>query len=209
MIKIHETQLFVTSCYSTYLKDIDVNKINESVNKILNKENSVIRSNVNGLQSSSYKRPNYDNIETMRLFEDFIKPICDKIVGEWGIQTKNKEISYWYNVNPQYSYNKEHYHPNSFLSGVFYLKAPPNSGKIVFVRAQSEIDRMTNITSELSTYNVFINNNRINVENWFVPDEKLLLLFPSHITHYVEQNNSNSLEDNPRSVRQSPAECPG
>ena len=195
MIKIHETQLFVTSCYSTYLKDIDVNKINESVNKILNKENSVIRSNVNGLQSSSYKRPNYDNIETMRLFEDFIKPICDKIVGEWGIQTKNKEISYWYNVNPQYSYNKEHYHPNSFLSGVFYLKAPPNSGKIVFVRAQSEIDRMTNITSELSTYNVFINNNRINVENWFVPDEKLLLLFPSHITHYVEQNNSNSLED--------------
>ena len=30
----------------------------------------------------------------------------------------------WANVNPTYSYNKTHTHPNSMWSGVYYIKVP-------------------------------------------------------------------------------------
>ena len=36
----------------------------------------------------------------------------------------------WANINPTYSYNKTHTHPNSMWSGVYYIKVPKNSGKL-------------------------------------------------------------------------------
>jgi uncharacterized protein (TIGR02466 family) len=36
----------------------------------------------------------------------------------------------WANINPTYSYNKTHTHPNSLWSGVYYVKVPKNSGKL-------------------------------------------------------------------------------
>jgi uncharacterized protein (TIGR02466 family) len=36
----------------------------------------------------------------------------------------------WANINPSYSYNKTHTHPNSLWSGVYYIKVPKNSGKL-------------------------------------------------------------------------------
>ena len=38
----------------------------------------------------------------------------------------------WANINPPGGYNKPHLHPNSHFSGVYYIKAPKNSGQIVF-----------------------------------------------------------------------------
>ena len=36
----------------------------------------------------------------------------------------------WANINPTYSYNKTHMHPNSLWSGVYYIKVPKNSGNL-------------------------------------------------------------------------------
>ena len=36
----------------------------------------------------------------------------------------------WANINPTYSYNKTHTHPNSMWSGVYYIKVPKKSGKL-------------------------------------------------------------------------------
>jgi hypothetical protein len=194
MIELQETLLFVTSCYTTYLKDVDRNKIIESVNSIKQTQKGNQLSNAGGYQSHSLKSPNYDCLETMKLFENLVIPIGKRISKEWGLPSDMNNVSYWYNINPKYSYNQEHNHPNCFLSGVFYLKIPTNSGKIFFLRSNTECDRMNFITSVLSNKGMNVDNNRINCEHWFVPYEGLLILFPSYLTHYVEQNLTDDLD---------------
>jgi len=54
-----------------------------------------------------------------------------------NIASKNFKSNYaltesWANICYTYSYSKFHDHGNSDLSGVFYLKVPPNSGKLEF-----------------------------------------------------------------------------
>ena len=38
----------------------------------------------------------------------------------------------WANINPPGGYNMPHIHPNSHFSGVYYIKAPKDSGNISF-----------------------------------------------------------------------------
>ena len=43
----------------------------------------------------------------------------------------------WANINPPGALNRPHLHPNSHFSGVYYIKAPKNSGQIVFNEPRS------------------------------------------------------------------------
>ena len=52
---------------------------------------------------------------------------CNK---DYGVLPKLGLGNMWANVNPTYSYNKTHTHPNSMWSGVYYIKVPKNSGKL-------------------------------------------------------------------------------
>ena len=52
---------------------------------------------------------------------------CNK---DYGITGKLGLGNMWANINPTYSYNKTHTHPNSMWSGVYYIKVPKNSGKL-------------------------------------------------------------------------------
>ena len=103
--------------------------------------------------------------------------------------------SYWYNVNPKYSSNREHAHHNSFLSGVYYIKVPKNSGNIMFLRSQVEADRLNFISEILFANNTDIDTPHLFTEYRMVPQEGLLLLFPGHLSHYVEQNNTEESDD--------------
>src|SRR3546814_1269937 len=38
----------------------------------------------------------------------------------------------WANINPQTGMNPAHMHPNNFLSGVYYVSLPGDTGEIVF-----------------------------------------------------------------------------
>ena len=49
---------------------------------------------------------------------------------DYGVQPKLGLGNMWANINPTYSYNKTHTHPNSLWSGVYYIKVPKNSGKL-------------------------------------------------------------------------------
>ena len=57
----------------------------------------------------------------------------------------------WANINPPGGMNRAHQHPNSLWSGVYYVKAPKNSGnlKIVF-----NLDKI--LTGPEPTSNTFI-----------------------------------------------------
>ena len=67
-------------------------------------------------------------------------------------------------------------HPNSFISGVFYVAADATKDRIYFYK---DAYQQIKVTTE--------NWNHWNSESWWFPVETgKLILFPSHLIHMVE-----------------------
>ena len=90
------------------------------------------------------------------------------------------------NNNRKGDYNKSHIHPDSHLSGVFWIKCPPDSGHLTFQSPHyfSQYNEVTSYTKEFRdetishpTYNVF-------------SEEGRMIIFPSSLYHHVEPNKS-------------------
>ena len=73
------------------------------------------------------------------------------------------------------------------MSGVFWIKAPKNSGSIVFHSPE-----MFNRFQELDSYeDDFCYNSNCYMTHDFVPHEGRILIFPASLEHHVEENKSN------------------
>jgi uncharacterized protein (TIGR02466 family) len=195
MNNIVEHPIFISSCYNTYLEHIDNKSLTEFITKLEKTDPSNARSNKGGWQSIPVDETRIDNAITLELFNTAIIPMAQKIINSWAMPKELSNYSYWYNVNRRYNYNSAHMHPDSYLSGVYYVKVPAGSGRIVFDRPQTEADRMTFQTQWFLHNSITVNNPRINTEHWFVPEEGMLLMFPGHLTHGVEQNLSTDEDD--------------
>lgn len=82
----------------------------------------------------------------------------------------------WLNYTDPGQYHHKHAHPNSFLSGVFYVNADPELDKIYFFN--EEYQRIKIHTEDWNLYNS---------ESWWLPVETgKLIIFPSNLTHMVQ-----------------------
>lgn len=88
----------------------------------------------------------------------------------------------WINLsNPGNTHNR-HCHPNSIISGVWYVEMPDNSSPIRF---HNSIVREINLnTSETNEFN--------GISYDLLPEKSSLILFPSNLHHDVVKNESNS-----------------
>ena len=94
----------------------------------------------------------------------------------------------WANINPPGGYNRPHIHPNSHFSGVYYIKAPQNSGEIVFNDPRSAAHMvMPERVKDIKPPSHLWREVRVN------PLEGRMLMFPSWIWHCVEPNGSNDI----------------
>ena len=163
--------------------EINFDKIIEEC--LLEKENDIKGrqiSNVHGWQSQILECNKYQ--ETNKLFIEIAKN-SGQIIDEFSIKkifniTLN---NYWININNKNSYNKSHNHPGSFLSGIVYIKAPVNSGSIQFENnplISYIIDNYCNSTNYLNYTNVSCS-----------PIDKKVIIFPSYISHFVNENLTN------------------
>jgi uncharacterized protein (TIGR02466 family) len=86
----------------------------------------------------------------------------------------------WLNYTKPGEFHHKHEHPNSYLSGVLYINANPEKDKIYFYKSgYKRISLPTN------------NFNQFNSESWwFSVGTCDLVLFPSYLTHMVEQTES-------------------
>ena len=102
----------------------------------------------------------------------------------------NKGISFsldcWFNINEKGSYNTKHIHPNSDFSGVFWLKAPMNSGDIVFDSPHN----FSSFMERISYTEKFKNDTGCTDRYFFNPIEGKMLIFPSSLEHEVQPNES-------------------
>jgi uncharacterized protein (TIGR02466 family) len=99
--------------------------------------------------------------------------------------------SLWININKKGGYNRVHDHPSSDLAGVFWIKVPSvknieDVGVIEFEspHSWSSFNVLSSLVDEYkeSTFN--------NTAHYFNPVEGRMLIFPSHLKHRVECNQS-------------------
>lgn len=86
----------------------------------------------------------------------------------------------WLNYTQPGEFHHKHEHPNSYLSGVLYINADPDKDKIYFYKQGYK-----RISLPTDRYNPF------NSESWwFNVGTCDLVIFPSYLTHMVEQTES-------------------
>lgn len=118
-------------------------------------------SNRNGsiqIHQDQWMEENYHSPYIDDIFWKELKKFISKI------HNKHIDGQLWLNLNYESSYNSPHTHQGQY-SGVFYIKAPENSGNIVFPKTDESV----------------------------TPKENLLLLFNSDVMHAVEPNLSDDV----------------
>ena len=119
-------------------------------------------------------------------FINLILPSIEQVMVDmnWEKQKQKIRISnMWAIINTGGSANTRHQHGNSTISGAYYVRAPKNSGDIVFYDPrQSRLVRKPKI-SKLNN----LNGEEVNIK----PTDGLLVLFPSYLYHSVNENLSN------------------
>ena len=119
-------------------------------------------------------------------FSEFILEIekqANNFAKELEIYQKGKIGNLWININEYKDYNRRHHHPESIISGVFYVKVPDKSSVLRFFHPSSDfMARDWNVDFKCNMYTSGI---------WEIfPEEGKLLLFPSWLEHEVDQNLS-------------------
>ena len=113
-----------------------------------------------------------------RFFEKSINTYSKKVLGV-DTQDLNYRITQsWINICSPNASHHQHTHPNSFISGVFYIKVNSGSDKITFI---NEFMQKKEIKIEKG-----VEFNSFNASEWrhYVRKGELIL-FPSNLTHYV------------------------
>jgi len=108
-------------------------------------------------------------------FKECIDDYCNTIINS------NQRLvitQLWGNRNPKGSQHHEHVHPNSIISGVFYLRQDPKLPPIQFSQSNQH-----GIKLDPRKYNVY------NSETFLLPcTAGELILFPSNLKHSVPTN---------------------
>lgn len=88
----------------------------------------------------------------------------------------------WAVVNPKFAFNFVHNHPNSVLSGVYYVKAAENCGGIFFKDSRDVAHMFMPALTELTPWTL--------QKITYKATEGKMIIFPSWLNHGVEPNLS-------------------
>jgi len=136
------------------------------------------KSNVNGYQSP----PSLQTQQDLAPLFNYICNLCLQATKDLNFVDCDVFLtSAWVNFNDSREcINTEHIHEETF-SGAFYLKAPPQSGKLVL--KNPGINRLWNGCNLTASKNQFTGD-MLKIE----PEEGSLIIFPSYLPHSVEPN---------------------
>lgn len=132
-------------------------------------------------RDSLHKAPEY------REFTDLVYAAC-----AWWSRDLGYHPSYslrigtmWSIVNPPGASNLAHVHPGCLWSGVYYVQAPANSGKIAFTdpRTENVMRKARYVPNQSAPRHCWTKVN-------FTPEPGMMLVFPSWLYHSVAPNLS-------------------
>ncbi len=174
--------LFPSALFAFRLKDYATlnAQLLESVYRLKEIDPGYAASNVLGWHSQG----NLFELPELRPLKDLADAAVLEVsqaVGYSDVQIKAANC--WANINPQYASNKIHDHANCLFSGVYYLKAPKDSGTLMFYDPRSAKTFYKPLVSTFTPYTADAIAH--------VAEEGLMLIFPSWLKHGVEPNLSN------------------
>lgn len=155
---------------------------------------SLLESNIEGIHVlENLVQTTPDNLHKLPDFRPLVSAIqlhVDCFTEEvLGVDKNDIEISsMWSNAHRSGSKHHFHQHPNSFISGVAYVKCPPAEeiGNIIFVDPRQAKNMIQpNFKKESCVSNRIL---------WYRPELGLLFLFPSWLEHGTDPYISSSNE---------------
>jgi uncharacterized protein (TIGR02466 family) len=133
-------------------------------------------SNRNFKSKDSYLTKHESLKSIVSFFGECINDYCNTIINS---DQRLIITQLWANKNPKGSKHHEHVHPNSIISGVFYLRQDPKLPPIQFSKSNQESMKL-----DPRKYNNY------NAETFLLPcTAGELILFPSNLRHSVPMNN--------------------
>ena len=162
------TYIFPSPVWSTKV-DFDNDLLEREIYEYQKHKPNQTYSNRGGYQGDLFYNQDWVDMVATNCPQRDDKPISDIVVYPWC------------NINPKGAYNIRHVHndTNIFLSGVYYVKVPENSGTIRFWDPRGAL---MHIQRDHEYFNDAIAYEEI------IPEPGLLLYFPTWIEHEVTPN---------------------
>ena len=170
--------IFTSFLASVALPEIDNDILTAYGFSLKEKTQGVIKSNCYGWQSDRLTDPCTEVSKLVTSICEYANVVRKNI----GLNLDNELFmtNIWMNINQGPAFNRPHLHEDATLSGVYYVKAGPDDGKIVFQHPAANFTYHVNedVAGDL---------NEFTSSNWrFTPTPGMLLIFPSYLIHYVE-----------------------
>ena len=163
-----------------YLNNLDRKLTKKEINFARSQKTILNAGNIYSEDNYILNKPIFKKLknEITKFVEDYFK-----LVIATADNIKPHITQSWLNYTSDKEYHHRHFHPNSFLSGVFYFDAVPEVDCIRFHKSKyqtlmPEIDQYNNYNCEFYTFSVKSND---------------IIIFPSSLTHSVptkEHNNT-------------------
>lgn len=163
---------------------IYISEINRSFTKkelnFVNSQKNNINKNFNSFTKDTYIL----NKAELKSIKYFIDKNCKNYLNKIISPKNNIELyvtESWINYMKKDEYHHSHAHPNSIISGVFYLNANHKSDTIKFTCPKE----YQQIKPEIDKYNIW------NSDTWWFPVKTgQLIMFPSSLVHKVDVKKS-------------------
>ena len=177
--------LFPTPVWTLELENFK--SVNEDMYSYIKNEQAsdssgINKSNIKGWHSKDF---NFDHSEPKK-FIKFISSSIEQVMTDmnWDKEKQVVKINnMWAIINTGGSSNAQHQHGNSNISGAYYVRAPKNSGDIVFYDPRPAPVYFHPSAKSPNLLNAQVNS--------VIPKEGVLVLFPSYLDHSVNENLSN------------------
>tara|TARA_B100000035_G_C20963572_1_gene537676 strand:- start:34 stop:618 length:585 start_codon:yes stop_codon:yes gene_type:complete len=179
------SELFSVPTKNLDFKHLDLKSIEEYC--LSKTETSLTYSNEGGYHSNFFDLKN----------DKVLHPLCTEILSaskqfcdELDVKRVTQIQNMWSILNKYSHYNREHIHPNSFFSGVFYPgeNYPNDCGALSFVNpAFKEMGYDWDDTQiNFNKHNSLVMNIK--------PQRGMCLIFPSYISHFVYVNRNKDID---------------
>lgn len=153
------------------------------IKELQNKDQiGISKSNLKGWHSKDFNLNERQPQNFISLIYSSIEQVMHDM--NWDKQKQIAKINnMWAIINTGGSANLRHQHGNSTISGAYYVRAPENSGDIIFYDPRP---------APIYSHPNAVSPNSLNAQiNGISPKEGALVLFPSYLDHSVNENKSN------------------
>lgn len=172
---MNKKQLFNFPYYEFFNNSIDTNELISQAKNTLIKTPNIF--------NEIYKDPSGNRAFYNKELLVWIQSCIDTVSKNEFDNMELVVTDCWFNSTSRYQKHHEHFHPNSILSGIFYL-------------TDSDVGTCFSSSNPWTEWlsPVFSFNPTLNTQTTIVSAEKgKLIIFPSNILHFTKPNTSNNI----------------